>query len=1379
MNKFRRILGFLMAVVIMMSTFSVVAQGRASYLDGYLTNYDDVDQPVITFSQASTMLLDSVDILLAEKDMVVDLSILGELKLNSVNNAFADIHKLLTGGAITLFGWMLGDLNKLNVDALKNPRRTASQDSSDNTVLYALVTFLSDNRDILAKVIDGKLDLGIAKSFVDLSDLNVNQMLKEKLFEKVYPDAPVPKPVNNNTDAMIQQLVDDLVKGEIDPDTGEYDGFAPELLEYFNIVSSSLSAYDFIETLLQQAWNGLVVPMINTKLVKTVRKACGVVYDKENPDDTGDESNLNEYAAILNINFVVPAYSFPSGSTFIGELNNILAGIINAITIDYTWAAGPNTNLLANFAAAAKYILNETGTALFADYVAAKPAAEIDAMNDQELFSYILRSLLNSSSDSLYIPDDADSLVKVAWYAAKDALADKVPAIDYSSQPKTQASVFYMLADLLAYAVNQSIDMNPAAGTAPGTGLIPYGQGLDATLLMVTNWATKNYGGLLNTTFSQTNPWAAIDALVNLFMPTSAKWLPASVNGNSQELLMNRLVSGALNLDVTGLLSLFDRVEGSELGTKTLKKILIDTVARVLNSIFPAAIGNFTSFEQIITNVSLATIIKNILLKLSSRRTSIMPAIVPLLAQLMDKSTPQAYQDPDVQLPNVVSGATSFAIRNDSTGVNTGARDKNGNFVKDNLYKIKIVSVTSSIPAVTVSNLAGTVINGGDDVTCSLGGTFTANQQLVITLTYNVLTEDGTVLTPLPLSQRAYAYISQTGDDGQNWTTLQPEKNNFHRMKYNATYLNGPAAPEAPQELATGASEAEIAAYNLAFAQWQDAMAQYPAKKNETMQTLNDVIAKLDRKEKDGALHGRPATVSRKTCTVNATLVSNGVALAPFSNIATSDGGAWDVPYFAANESATRPVDGLYNSSYSYYATETQLGYKKVTFDFTHSVVLYTDYGLPSLLRNAIKANRDPNDYSSSTAYDNYINAIKNAVAVVYRPRVASTFMTTHTPHFEPAATGLKAAIKALEATEISAGVESLKTVIEEIAPSNVYEDPANPGMKLYYEYDDPNYDYIGKEDYVAYTYDRYRNERDNAEKIWESQQLPQAPVLPAEPTAEEQEAYDTAYAQWVTDYDAAVKALRPVKAVSVAYAENRLNLYAERLVRVPAIKDRLNEAVALVEANMPLENGCSAAAWNRFQRAYNFAVLVNGADATAVDGNGDWTLRQSKVNAARETLMELWKKTPQLFVESTLQAGSIIDDVNLYISGLVVGSSLETLIKATPGGKLVFHNTPKGPGTGTVVDLMSDGEVVRSYTIIIYGDVDGDGNIDSTDASVLVNYENYVVSWDSTTDAALYRASDLNGDGVVDSIDAGIATDVENYKLFIDQTTGLVGVAG
>ncbi len=1351
MKRLKRILGFFMAIVIMMSTFSVVAQGRASYVDGYLTNYDDVDQPVITFNQACTMVLDSVDVLLADKNMIIDLSILGELRLNSVNNAFTDLYKFL--GNILL--GLAGDLNDLDRSALKDPRRNNGvQDTSDTDVIYALVAFLgnSDNRTVIGKLIDGTINLGLASSAFDPEDLNINQIVKGMLYGMAYPDATVPDPVNENADTMVQKVITDLVQGELDPITGEYDGFAPELVtpvNYIDIVGTTSSAYDFVGTLLQQAWNIIVVPLLNTDLKKTVREACGVVYDPLLEDDplyTGDESNLNEYADILNIDYVVPTYTVPSGSTFIAELNNLLASVINALTKNYTWPAGLNTNLLTNFASAAKYILSETGDVLFPNYLDVASPAEVDAMNDQELFSYILRSLLNSSSDSIYIPNDADSLVEVAWYAAKDALADKLPAIDYSSQPKTQTGMLTMVADLLAYSINQSIDMNPAVGTVPGTGLVAYGQGFDATLLMVTNWAVTNYGGVLNATFSQTDPWAAIDTLLNLFIPTSAKWLPASVNGNSHELLINRLVGGLLNLDVNGILSLFERVDGSELGTKTLKKILIDTVARVVNSIFPAAIGNFTSFETLISNANLATIIKNILNQLNIRRTSIMPAIMPLLASVLERSTPQEYQDPDIQLPEVVSGSVSFSIRNDSTGINTGATDKNNSFVQDNLYKIKIVSVASSIPAITVSNLAGTVINGGDAVTCTLGGTFTANQQLMITLTYNVLTEDGTVLTPTPLSQRAFSYISQTADDGDTWTTLQPESNNYHVINYNSTYLNGPAEPEAPEELPPGASEAEIAAYDIAYEQWQTDTAQYSAKKNATMQSLKSSLARLSRKEKSGALHGRDATVSRKTCAVHGTLVSNGITLAPFSNISTTDSKAWNIPYFSVNASATRPADGLYNSSYSYYATETQLWYTKVTFNFTHSVVLYTDYDLPSLLERAIEANRNPNDYSSSTAFNNYIDAIKDAVAIVYRPRVASSFMTTHAAHFETAATNLKVAIEALEATVVSAGVGSLITAMDQIAPPNDYDDPENPGMKLNYEYDDPNYNYMGKEDYVGYTYGRYRDERDNASGIYWSQQLPQEPVRRISPplTPEEEEAFDVAHAQWVIDYAAAVEAINPISAVSVAYALNRLNLYAQRLVHAPAVKARLNEAVALVAADMPLEHGCSADMWDRFERAYDFATLVNADSST--------TLRQTKVNEARDRLLEAWKKTTQIFVDVPPETGFDIDNVNFYISGLDTNTSpLDVLVQATPGATLVFNNTPNGQGTGTVVDLMSGEELIRSYTIIINGDLTGDRQAKAFDALLALQNSAEMITLDSNQTLA----GDINNSGTITAFDS------------------------
>lgn len=1430
MKKAKRILSFMMAIVMMTSAFSIVAQGRANYVDGYLTNYDDLDRPVVTFNQACTMVLDSLDVMLAKGNQVIDLSILGSLRLTSVNNALDDITSLVNGAAFTLLGWLVGDLNDLNVDAIDSsngtPRRTTAQDAKDTDVLYAFVRFLNDNKNIIGKLIDGSISLGVASSAFDPADLNINNMVKGMLYGAAYPDAVVPETVTTNADTMVQTIITNLFLGKLDPVTGEYDGLAPELVtpvNYIDIVGTTTPAYDFIGTLLQQAWNVIVVPLLNTDLKKTVREACGVVYDpllEEDPLYMGDASNLNEYAEILNIDYVIPTFTVPSGSTFIGELNNILASVVNELTVSYTWAAGANSNLLANLSAAAKYILNNTGGALFPDYMTVATPAEVNAMTDQQLFSYILRSLLNTGTSSLYIPPDADTIVEVVWFALKNELADKLPAIDYSAQPKTQAGVLYMLADLLAAILNETADMNTATGTVPGTGLVAYGQGLDATLLAATEWLRTNYLGLFRATFSSTDPWAVFNTLAFSIL-LQANWFPADVNGSSYELIINRLFGGALNLDINGILSLFARRGDSELATKTIKQILIDTVTRVINSIFPAAVGSFTTFDAIISNANLAVIVKNILTQLNTYKTSIMPVITPLLASSMKRSTPQAYQDPDIQLPPVVNSTTgSFLIRNDSTGINTGATDASGNFVRDNLYKISIVSVTSSIPAITLTNLAGTVLNGGAEVSCAIGGTFTEGGQLMVTVTYNVLTETGAVLTPVPLSQRAYAFVSAVVDDGTVATAVESNSENFHTMKYLNTYLNFPAAPEEPV-LPVDPTPEETAKYTADHAQWVLDMAQYPIDRNASMQELKNFAPQITRDPKTSTGgHTQTATVSRGTATVNATLAANGVSAAPFTNISTNgDGGTWNPKYFTVSTTPTRPADGLYASNYVFTAGATKstswpISGKAETFTIPYKVVLYTDYDLPGILSGAISANRDPNNYSDQTAYNNYITAIKNAAAICYKPRQAATFMTTHAANFQAAATALKDAIKTLELSAISTGVTPLKTAMDGIAPPNTYEDPLNPGIKLTYEYDDPLYNYFGKEDYVAYTYNRYSDERGNAYGIWASQQLPEEPVLqttPA-PTPEQVAAFNLAHDQWVIDYAAAQENINPVKAVSVAYALNRFNLYAARLVRVPTVKTRLSEALTLVNFGALNETDYTTASWNDFERAYNFATSVN------LD-NGP-SLRQTKVNTARENLIETWKEllrsadyapllaalaqaqalnqalyTPtslsaltaaladalavqpglamnaanqaiinaaaaaiqnaiaqlEAIIVESVQEDVVIDEINNFIFGLDLGESLANLLQASEGGTLVYTGAPVRPGTGTVVDLMNGETVIASYTIVVYGDLSRDGLTRSVDALMALQSSAEVIGLDGFQ--AL--AGDVNNSGTVTSIDA------------------------
>ncbi|MBQ7957341.1 MAG: hypothetical protein IJ279_04825 [Clostridia bacterium] len=81
--------------------------------------------------------------------------------------------------------------------------------------------------------------------------------------------------------------------------------------------------------------------------------------------------------------------------------------------------------------------------------------------------------------------------------------------------------------------------------------------------------------------------------------------------------------------------------------------------------------------------------------------------------------------------------------------------------------------------------------------------------------------------------------------------------------------------------------------------------------------------------------------------------------------------------------------------------------------------------------------------------------------------------------------------------------------------------------------------------------------------------------------------------------------------------------------------------------------------------------------------------------------------------------------------------------------------------GTGDrVVLLDSSGTVYRELSVVIYGDADGDGDVNANDSFVT---KMYVYGWfkDDQFTAAQLEAMDVNHDGVVDEIDALIMEDV------------------
>lgn len=1403
MKKAKRILSFLMAIVIMSSFLSVVASAKAPYKDAAIlaSQYDDHDKPTFTLDQCSSMTLDFLDKMLKDmndKDgsLIIDTGIIGILDLSSIDKALGSIASLLSGSLWATAQSLVGDLGALNFSALLSPRRTSTPaNTADTNIIYALVQFLSDNKTIISKAIDGTLDMGLANSFVDLTTINVNQMLKESLFKKVYPDVdPVPTPVTTTVDQMVQDLITGLIVG-----TPEKPGFAPALAPYINIVGSTASAYDFAEDLLANVYNIILVPLLNVQLKKVVRELCGVVYDPLNPNDTGNESNLNEYAQLLDIHYTVPVHTFATGTTFVSELNNILFEIIDAVTLNYTgWVAGNNTLALSNLTTATKYIFGLLGNSVFKEFVKTATQQEIEEMNYQQLFSYILRSFLNGSIPNINIPSDADSLVEVAWYALKEVCAQYIPQNDYAAQPKTLNGVLFMLADFAVYGLNQLIDMNPASGSLPGQGLLAYGLGLDTVLLKLVDYVRINYGGLLNLTLSQTSGWAALDTIV--FSVINPNWLPASVGGSTKELIVNRLLRDILDLNTTNLFALFDHRADSELATKTIKKILLDTVAKLLNIVFPATLGNYTTFDQIITNTELKGIIERLLTALYNRRAPILQAVLPLVTNLMGLSSPQEFANPELAIPNQIGKATTFAINNESMGLNTGATSKTGTFTQDSLYKIKIVSITTNIPAITPTNLAGQTINGGDSLNCTLSGTFAEGGKLVVTMLYDVYTELGAKLTPTPLTAMAFSYVTNSLDDGRGFVAFDSNTNNKHTSYYKSIYLN------------QRASLSDIA----------DAQVQF---RREAASGNDDA-----------------ATISRTAAIVNPALA--GVTAAPFNNISTNkDGGVWNSDVFVVDPLAERPADGAYTSTFTYKATPTKAGGGDETW--AHSaksyIVFYDDFGLPALFQSELNKRRDPANYEDEWAWNTYVEEMANAASLVYKPRQGASFMLQVAMAFEFAMEDLQAAIVALEESELAAGVTVIKNTMESVRPSN-------EGL----EYDNPAYSYIGIADYVPYTYLNYEREEKNCSRLYDSQQLPKKPVLPENATPEQVIQYNAALAQWNIDVVQAQENMVTLKSVDISYALHRLTLYASRMIPVQAVKSKLNETiVAISSAGTLVEGQYTTVSWAAFQRAYNFATLVNAQSATATTGNG-YTLHQTKVDTARVNLIETYKQLvrvadyTQLLAElaiaatkveaeyttdswapfaaaladatavplqmsNTLENQQIIDAaaaalhtaiMNLVageievvleaiepgvviglpgfpnlLAGLGLGFGAQGYVDASQGGDVVFNDGPGGPGTGATVDLLDSAmNIIETFTVVIYGDLNGDANVDSTDAGILVDRENFIEPWNPVTQACFIKAADVNGDGNIDSIDAGLFADCENYLSIIDQTTGLAG---
>lgn len=1178
----KRLLAIILASLLILSSATAGASAYQAYKDDALTKYDFTDTAVLTTEQYASALLDYADKALAKENITMDLSILGKLDATSIDNALSSVYKLINGNKIIL--WMAGDLNSVNVDAIKNPRRS---NTTDVAVIKALLQFLADNKGIVKKVVvggvgkykrDGGVSLGVANSFVKV-DLNVEVMLREMIWGLAYPNTEYNS--SNNIDSMLQVIIQNALAGVKE---------IPDSVRNLVDLNSTKSTYDFIEDLLQTAYNDIAVPMLNDQTMKWL----GQEIDK---DTTGT------LAGLFNRDFRVSAYTVPAGSTLVAELNNIAGGIVNGLLKNYNgWVSGDNSKLTDNVVAVARYILKETGDYFFPDWQKhIATAEEIDAMSKEELIAYLARSIINASVGYMYIPEDVTTVIGVAWEAVKQLMAQFLPERDYSGYPKTVQGILDMLADFVAYNVNPGIDLN--AGDLKKA--LNYGDGMDKMLTTAVQWLAADpqyYTGLLpSTTIDTSDGWKALDDIFFKLLDKSV--LPAKFANSGSETILKDIVYSILNgllvdQDLTCISDLFVKNESGAFATQTLKQSIVRLVTDILNAVLPGTITKtYGSLNEIVSNSELGSIVENLLGSLNSNKDKLVPPIVNIVAQVMKLTDKAKFKEMEIAGSKRIKNSSELdlTVYNGSQGINRGYTDKNNNFTQDKLPRYTIDSWSavaynydgSKQKDLSVSGLtANEELNGGDNRSVKISGIDSNNTLVVFTVYYFALDEAGNKLTNDASVCRFYSYRLDGADVDNNTSGINTGSN-----KTSASVNDCP-----PKLLLFNQNNTNplktICAQSVTF----------KVPKGKGSHTGSNASANL------GGLSS-----NLKSATSSASMDGGN---------AISGSNAYDSIDLWEETASIAKFEVGFDTTINWAATAKK-GNKTDHYNGATRIICYNDYGLPELYNIEAGKNRARTDYDSSAdaAWDAYITALNNAAIYTLLPGTIALYTNSEfLAGFEARQKALASAVETLETHLVSASVASLKTAVEAVQGKD------NAEGAVYW---DDGYNYFGYDDFNSVTWNGWKEARNRALNLYNSTIAPKEPVAPEKPgddaTLIEKQKYEKAYAQWETDHAAWETAIvawqtPTISAIDVAYAEQQVELWGPRLIKLAAVKTHLDAAIKMCTIDSADASKYDADRWEAYAKSFAYAQKVS------TSFNASTTMR-TQVREAMNNLIYNWKR--------------------------------------------------------------------------------------------------------------------------------------------------------
>ena len=1299
----KRLLAIILASLLILSSATAGASAYQAYKDDALTKYDFTDTAVLTTEQYASALLDYADKALAKENITMDLSILGKLDATSIDNALSSVYKLINGNKIIL--WMAGDLNSVNVDAIKNPRRS---NTTDVAVIKALLQFLADNKGIVKKVVvggvgkykrDGGVSLGVANSFVKV-DLNVEVMLREMIWGLAYPNTEYNS--SNNIDSMLQVIIQNALAGVKE---------IPDSVKNLVDLNSTKSTYDFIEDLLQTAYNDIAVPMLNDQTMKWL----GQEIDK---DTTGT------LAGLFNRDFRVSAYTVPAGSTLVAELNNIAGGIVNGLLKNYNgWVSGDNSKLTDNVVAVARYILKETGDYFFPDWQKhIATAEEIDAMSKEELIAYLARSIINASVGYMYIPEDVTTVIGVAWEAVKQLMAQFLPERDYSGYPKTVQGILDMLADFVAYNVNPGIDLN--AGDLKKA--LNYGDGMDKMLTTAVQWLAADpqyYTGLLpSTTIDTSDGWKALDDIFFKLLDKSV--LPAKFANSGSETILKDIVYSILNgllvdQDLTCISDLFVKNESGAFATQTLKQSIVRLVTDILNAVLPGTVTKtYGSLNEIVSNSELGSIVENLLGSLNSNKDKLVPPIVNIVAQVMKLTDKAKFKEMEIAGSKRIKNSSELdlTVYNGSQGINRGYTDKNNNFTQDKLPRYTIDSWSavaynydgSKQKDLSVSGLtANEELNGGDNRSVKISGIDSNNTLVVFTVYYFALDEAGNKLTNDASVCRFYSYRLDGADVDNNTSGINTGSNK------------------------TSASVNDCPPKLLLFNQ----------NNTNPLKTICAQSVTFKVPKGKGAHTGSNASANLGGLSSNLKSATSSASMDGGNAISGSN--AYDSIDLWEETASIAKFEVGFDTTINWAATAKK-GNKTDHYNGATRIICYNDYGLPELYNIEAGKNRARTDYDSSAdaAWDAYITALNNAAIYTLLPGTIALYTNSEfLAGFEARQKALASAVETLETHLVSASVDSLKTAVEAVQGKD------NAEGAVYW---DDGYNYFGYDDFNSVTWNGWKEARNRALNLYNSTIAPKEPVAPEKPgddaTLIENQKYDKAYAQWQTDHAAwetaiAAWQMPTISAIDVAYAEQQVALWGPRLIKLAAVKTHLDAAIKMCTIDSADASKYDADRWEAYAKSFAYAQKVS------TSFNASTTMR-TQVREAMNNLIYNWKRLIANPVVTVTFTFTVNGETHAVLTGNQ-GDPVDLSSIEAPAAPVGMHfvgwgNVPATFDADATFEAQFANNTDTKYTVNVYN-MDTTGNYPATPDSTYQGAGETNSTADITADAVAAEGFSLD----------------------------------